>query len=865
MRIRGITLIWRYVFKEVIGPTLLGLTLYVLVFLMNALFELAELAIKKDLPLATVLKILYFFLPRVLVLSLPMAILLGSLVGIGRLSTDSEVIALRASGVSYWKILAPVLFIGLLGWTLGSVLTLKIEPDANYRRHRITTELLYTADLRREIKPRVFFEELPDILLYADEVHQSGDFLDRVFIHQQAEDGEEIVTLARRAQVDYDPEDGVAEIYLESGTTHSTTPEDSHSYQVSRFVRQKLVKPPGEQYKMKSTLLSRPAQKNFGEQSLDELTQSIRKAQAIPHAETRDRVVGRILFFMHERFALPFACFAFAIVGVPLGILNRRGGKASGFTLSIGIAIVYWILLSVGENLVSQGRLSPYIGLWMGNVLLAAIGISLFFMRERFEGIHLSYLIPNLLVRSLRRRRFSASVPGLSDASLPPGVTPIRDDDRPPALPRTAAALVSDEEASGEQRPGTSYSVRWHWLLIILIGAAGAALGFMKVNPFILVALAFLGLILVLSTTLDRYVLGRFTTTLIGCAISFFTLFAVYEFVNLIDDLVERDLPITMALSYLEFRSPWILAQILPISCLVATMLAFGVMSRFNEVIATKASGISIYRLATPVLLVTLALCTLAYVNHDSLLPYSNRKAVQIKDVIRGRSPRSYQSRQERWVFGDQGRLYNFKNYLQPPIPVLPAANTGTFQGFSVYYLDPATFTLLGRVYGREASYTGDRWVLRDGWERKFSSGAESFETFAAKEFDFAEGPSYFIREWKTPDQMSFNELRRFAQNLRQRGYDAQELTVDLYGKTAFPLLPLTMVIVALPFCFQVGKRGSLYGVGVAIALIALFLLVFSTTNALGGIGLMPPFLAAWSPNLLFAGTGIYMLLRSGT
>ena len=112
---------------------------------------------------------------------------------------------------------------------------------------------------------------------------------------------------------------------------------------------------------------------------------------------------------------------------------------------------------------------------------------------------------------------------------------------------------------------------------------------------------------------------------------------------------------------------------------------------------------------------------------------------------------------------------------------------------------------------------------------------------------------------------MTFSELRHFVRDLKQRGYDTQELTVDLYGKTAFPLLPLTMVIVGLPFCFQVGKRGSLYGVGIAIALVTLFLLVFSTTNALGGIGLMPPFLAAWAPNILFAGSGLYLLLRSGT
>jgi LPS export ABC transporter permease LptG len=288
-------------------------------------------------------------------------------------------------------------------------------------------------------------------------------------------------------------------------------------------------------------------------------------------------------------------------------------------------------------------------------------------------------------------------------------------------------------------------------------------------------------------------------------------------------------------------------------------------MSRFNEVTAVKASGISIYRLATPVIMVTLALCTFAYVNHDFLLPYANRKATQIKDVIRGRSPRSYQPTEQQWVFGEGGRLYNFKNYVQPTLPVLPSIGSGVFQGFSVYHLDPATFTLLGRIYSREAKFDGDAWVLRDGWSREFTEDGESFETFAEKRFLFPEKPAYFIKEWKTPEQMNFSELRAFVRNLRQRGYDAQELTVNLYGKTAFPLLPLTMVVIGLPFCFRVGRRGSLYGVGIAIALIALFLLIFSTTNALGGIGLMPPFLAAWAPNILFLGAGFYMLLKSGT
>ena len=418
------SLIWRYVFKEVLGPTTLGLLIYVLVFLMNALFELAELAIKKDLPLATVAKILLFYLPRVLVMTFPMAILLGTLVGVGRLSSDSEVVALGASGVSYRKILAPILLLGLLGWGGATYLIVKVEPEATYERHRVYNELMYAADPRREIKPRVFFEQIPGLLLYADEVHESGDFLDKVFIHQRQEGGEEIVTLARRAQIDYNREDGRAEFFLEGGTTHSTAPEDPEDYQISSFERQRFVKEPDESFKLKSSLLNRPPPKNFREQSLAELTQSIARAASITHEETRNRVIGTIRAFMHERFALPFACLAFAILGVPLGIMNRRGGKTSGFSLSVAIAITYWILLSLGENFVRQGTLSPYIGLWLGNALLAGLGLMLFIVRERREGLSFSLRLPARLksaFSALRRKRSGEDSSGESLLPRPLG------------------------------------------------------------------------------------------------------------------------------------------------------------------------------------------------------------------------------------------------------------------------------------------------------------------------------------------------------------------------------------------------------------------------------------------------------------
>ncbi|OLD64626.1 MAG: hypothetical protein AUI47_05060 [Acidobacteria bacterium 13_1_40CM_2_68_5] len=896
MRPLGIDTIWRYVLREMISPTFLGVCVYVLVFLMQAIFDLAELAIKKDLSLRIVITILFFYMPRVLEMTIPMAILLGVLVGIGRLSTDSEVIAMRASGVSYWKILYPVLCVGVAGWLISSFLILCVEPGANYKRRQVFSRLMYSTDMRREIRPRVFFEEIPGMLLYADEVREGGDFLEKVFLYQSEEGGKELVTVARRSQIDYDKQTGIARFYLESGVTHSTTPTDADSYQVSSFEKQMIVKEPDESFKLRSSLLNRPAPRNYHEQSLSDLTLSIMHAGTIEHAETRARMIGNILAIMHERFALPVACLVFAILGVPLGIMNRRGGKASGFTLSIGISVIYWILFLAGQNFVSQGKLSPYVGLWIGNALLGSLGIALFLLRERSEGLQLSVLVPTRLQRTLAalRRRRDREWEVRTEAAGAPATRPAATADRAGAETRRTVArlqgpgptkrrplravtpgeppggidlddVVEEEEGSA---PGLTRRLRfllWGGLGALIIGLMLTSNNPSLPVPFLLVGLILLALFLIFRTTLDRYILGRFGTILSGCALTFYTLFAVYELVNLLDDLVEHNLPFSLVLSYLKYRSPWIISQVLPMSCLVATFLAVGIMSRFNEVTALKASGTSIYRIVAPVLIVTVAICAIAYVNQDYLEPHSNQRAAQVKDVIRGRSPRSYNADERRWVFGEGGRLYNFRTYIPSPVPVLASPGSGEFQGFSAYQLDQSTFDIQQRIYARSASFTQDHWVLRDGWTRDFRGGQESFETFAEKTFDFPEGPGYFIKEWKSPTQMNVAELKKFVNDLKRRGYDVQELTVDLYDKTSLPLVSLTMVILGIPFCFRLGKRGSLYGIGVAVFFVAVFLVVFSTTNALGGIGLMPPFLAAWAPNVLFAGAGVYLLLKTNT
>jgi LPS export ABC transporter permease LptF/LPS export ABC transporter permease LptG len=821
----------RYVFREVLSPTILGLALYILVFLMNALFDMAELVIKKDIPLHVVGRLLGYLMPRILEMTLPMALLLGILIGIGRLSADSELIALRASGVSYRRVLLPVMALAGILFAGSLALCLFAEPQARYLQRRLYNEQLYSADLRREIKPRVFFEQVPGLLVYADDVYQEGDFLGRVFLHQTDAEGREVVTLAHRAQIGYNRKEGVVEFLLESGTNHTMTPGEPESYQISHFDRQRIVRGPDDTFRMKMGILSRPSPRNYSEQNISELRGSIVQSDSLEAGPTKDRVVGTIRAEIHSRWSLPFACLTLAFLGLPLGIANRRGGKGSGFTVSICVVIAYWLMSTSGLQLVREGHLSPWIGIWGPHAILVALGLVLFLSREQTEGLNPAVLIPLRFRCLLQPRRTASAWNGTGDPSLT-------------GMPQKSKG----------------------WRIVVGLMTVLIGIGAVVLTPFLTVGLLLLVSIVSFSTTLDRDILKRFLLILVGCIVSFFTVFLVWEFVGILDDMMERQQPVTLMLTYLAYRMPWILAQVTPMSCLMAALLTYGLMSRFNEVTAVKAGGTSIYRLSVPVILATLVTSVLAYVNYDYVVPFSNQEYTRIKDTIRGRSPRSYAIGDRRWVFGAGGRLFNFRNYVAPAMPSLPAAqNGGVFEGFSVYLLDPATFDMRGRLYARSAVRDASGWVLREGWVREFGGKGEVFERFTEKRFDFPENEGFFVKEWKKPEQMNFSELRRLINDLKHRGYDAQELQVDLYSKTSFPLVPLTLVILGLPFCFRLGRHGSLYGIAIAILLAGIYFLLFSATSALGGTGLMPAFLAAWAPNILFIGAGTYLLLKTGT
>jgi lipopolysaccharide export LptBFGC system permease protein LptF len=280
-----------------------------------------------------------------------------------------------------------------------------------------------------------------------------------------------------------------------------------------------------------------------------------------------------------------------------------------------------------------------------------------------------------------------------------------------------------------------------------------------------------------------------------------------------------------------------------------------------------KAGGISVYRAALPVLVLG-ALGSLGLFGlGEFLLPYTNRVAAKDFNVIKGRPPQSSSYYEKRWILGSDGRFYNY-DYLADELPpgdprrsLGDGARGVALHGLSVYDVDPVRWELRDYLHARQAVWTGVSYELLDGWRRTWSPqpGLTRFRATRSREI---ESPSYFKREDKDSDTLPFGELRAQILALEARGLDVAKPRVQLHRKLAFPQVSLVMTLIGIPFAFSVARRGALYGVGVAIVIAIVYWASLGIFEALGNNSLLPPLLAAWTPNLLFGAAGLYLMLN---
>ena len=365
-------ILYRYLAKEIFAPFLLGLAVFTGVLLMGRMLKLADMVVSKGASLSEVSMLVAYLLPNFAVITVPMSLLLAVLLAFSRLSADSEIVAIKASGISLYRLLPPVMLLALLTYLLTAFNALYLLPKGNVA----FKELLYhviQGRVSQSFKEQVFNTSLPGLLIYVDKNDETGGLLSGVMIQDERNPREIETIFAKTGSVDMDEKQKKMQLHLFDGSIHMLRPQGVY-----------------RQLAFQEYALSVDVAKSVGalekseiDMSVAELRQNLRKG-GFSRKMTLEMGIE-----LHRRFSVPFACFIFAIVAVPLGIHNRRSGRAAGFSLSIIALLVYYIMQSLGKTLGEKSLLPLALATWLPNILFLSGGIYLFVKAAREESIWL--------------------------------------------------------------------------------------------------------------------------------------------------------------------------------------------------------------------------------------------------------------------------------------------------------------------------------------------------------------------------------------------------------------------------------------------------------------------------------------------
>jgi LPS export ABC transporter permease LptG/LPS export ABC transporter permease LptF len=779
-----VRILTRYILGEILSHALIGCAVFTFILFMPKLPHILEAVVRNSSTLSNLFEIFLFTLPDLFRVTIPMAVLVGILLGYSRMAADSEVIAMRASGlgIGYFVRVASIVAVG--GTLLGLANSLYVAPRANQAILDMQ-QSLETSQASYEIQPRVFYEDFKNFVLYVQDVRAGTGASNwrQVFMADVSDPSNPIITTAASATV----VSGSAQellMRLRDGSHHETVAGQPQQYNISTF-----------------TTTDMPL--GLSQQSDVHLSRLDTAIYALPMDALLQRVHGpdarHFLIELHNRFAFPAACLVLMLVGVPLGVSSRRGGKSSGFVFTILLVFVYYFLSATGTALGRQNKLPVFFAVWSANLVFAAAGI--FLLWQMATGGRVLGAIGNRFSRSpksaLQTKLNGASLTGLFD----------RFQKRPP---------------------------RKH-----------------ARNTF--------------PRILDEYVIREFGTMFLLVQTGFVLLMIVFTFFDLVGDILRNHIPLTTVGDYLVNLTPSMIYQIAPLAVLIATLVTFGLLNRNSEIVAMKATGISLYRLVTPIVSIAAGLAICLFLFDQYYLPQANRKQEALRATIKGRPPQTYLHPEQKWIFGqpragEPGRIFYYQ-FFDP--------DRQEFANLSVFEFDPHSFQLTRRIFAARAAWDADSqtWRFENGWVRDIEGAdVKTDRDFTTSVFaEIHEPPDYFTKEDLEAQEMNFGQLDRYIRDLRQSGFDTMRLRVALWHKLAYPLVAVEMVILAIPFALSMGRRGSLSGIAVAIAVALIYFVVNGLFEALGNVNYLPSVVAAWSSDILFGLVGGYLLLRTPT
>ncbi len=496
---------------------------------------------------------------------------------------------------------------------------------------------------------------------------------------------------------------------------------------------------------------------------------------------------------IQQMFSFPVACLVFGVLALPLGLHTRKEGKLAGFTLGLATIFAYYALLAQAEALTKGGSFPAVWARWVPNIALGVAGAVILWWRARAQGHRLPLRLPAWLAR----RGGSAS----SSEGSAPGE---------PSAARRRPAVVIRIPAFDLPRP----------------------------------------------RLLDIYVIKRYLRILVLSFVGLLGLYYIGQFIELAEKLFKGNATGPMLLSFLAYSTPQFVAYLLPVATLVAVLSTIGALTRTSELTVMRACGVSLYRVALPLVLFSLLLSGMLFVLEERVLARANRRADELNDQIRDRPSRTLNVANRNWLAGADGRIYYFAFFDQ---------RQRSLFALSVYDTAPNPYRLDAHTFVRNAVYRDGAWEASEAWVQHFAGAAPmSREDLSNRKLNLAPIED-FERAQIDASLMTFAEQREHVAELRASGYSTARLDVELHQKVAFPLVTLVMTLLAIPFGVTTGRHGALYGIGLVIGLAFGYHFLTTLFTAAGAAGLLPAVMAAWAANVLFLAAAGYLILKVRT
>ncbi len=736
----------KYILYSILPYLLFSWILLTVVLFVQQISRQSDIFFGVKVPAILVWQLTLALIPNVIAFTCPMACLVGVMIGLARLKSDSELVAIRASGVGNWQIFKPILILGILLSAFSLFINWKGVPFASQLVRQVSLQAAI-AKLDSPIDVGQFNTEIPNYVFYVKNGDLGKGVWRNIFINSDNKDG--VLRLITAEEGELNSKGDKTELFLKNANV--TTFEKDKLPILEKVGTLNFAIPTNRDYLLKRLTDSKILPEELG---LSEL------AEYASDKNGKEKIEAELLLF--RRITLSLTPLIFVFLGTSLSLRFSRGGRGVGVLLALIVLAGYYLCILFGEQLARTGKISVALGSFLPILLAFVLGL-FFFQRNKFP----------------------------SNLSLP-------------KLPF-------------EFSPNFKTFSRKLW--------NSRLLDFDILNGLVkyyALSIAFFTLIYLIFTSFE---LWKFTANLDNG-----TLLLGKYFINLV---------------------PFVYSQISASCVMLAILTTYTLKSRGNEVVTWISSGQSVYRLLLPCLLFCCAIGGLNWVFQETIVPESNRRQDFYRSQIKNNGVAKVQKDGQLWVAFDNS-IFRF------------STSDDKQDGFQMFTFENENLSnLQSAVFAKKSAWkNGILKVNEDVRVYTIAGEKVSFETKDEFDIKVSENPNSRIVE-----KTSYLTTKRLNSLIEETTSESEirNLNVGLNKKYATLCLPLIILFLISPFALSINRRGKVQSVGFAVAIWLLFLGISNIFEQFGLNGSLSPFIAIWSPILMFGFIGGFLLTKLKT